>query len=192
MQNPNLPGESSTIPEVLDRREREYLLGRSRVTMKSSLENIEAGDFKIQSLRSGESVELPRWVAEELVRLDVAETTEEPFETELFKALGREKMLGPFQLSSLAPEFYMMMRRRLAYLGAAARDGRVRKEDYEKIRASSYDLVGVRLGKLLSISSSSASLSTIAEKLTPEERAFFALSQSFSKEWKGALLRDEP
>jgi DNA replication factor GINS len=156
-----------------------------------SLENIEVGDFKIESLRDGESVELPRWVVEELTRLNLAEIAEEPFETELYRSLSREKVLGPFQLSSLAPDFYMMMRRRLAHLKIAAGDGRVRKEDYEKVRTSSYDLVGVRLGKLLTISSSSTSLSAIAEKLTPEERTFFSLSQSFAREWKNALLRDE-
>lgn len=179
------------IRRLFENAETQFLLSKTRVTLSSSLDDIEAGDIKLGGLKQGEAVELPRWVAEELARLHLAEISEEPFETELFKALGREKMLGPFQLSSLLPEFYMMMRRRLAYLRAAADDGRVKKEDYEKIRASSYDLVGVRLGKLLSISSSSTSLSTIADKLTPEERTFFTLTQSFSKEWKNALLRDE-
>lgn len=179
------------IRRLFESAETEFLLSKTRVTMNSPLENIEAGDVKLGVLKQGETVELPRWVAEELTQLNLAEMTEAPFETELFKALGREKMLGPFQLSGLAPEFYMTMRRRLAYLRAAAGEGRVRKEDYEKIRASSYDLVGVRLGKLLSLSSSSTSLTTFAEKLTPEERAFFSLAQSFSKEWKNAVLRDE-
>ncbi|HUI85880.1 MAG TPA: hypothetical protein VLY21_01840 [Nitrososphaerales archaeon] len=179
------------IRRLFESAETDFLLSRTRVTMNAPLEDIEAGDVKLGMLKQGETVELPRWVAEELAKLKLAEVTEEPFETELFKALGREKMLGPFQLSGLAPEFYMMMRRRLAYLRSAVDDGRVKKDDFEKIRASSYDLLGVRLGKLLSMSSASTSLSTIAEKLTPEERAFFTLAQSFSKEWKNALLRDE-
>jgi len=186
-----LPEGAGDIRRLFESAETEFLLSKTRVTMNSPLEDIEAGDVKLGVLRQGETVELPRWVAEELTGLKLAEMTEEPFETELFRALGREKMLGPFQLSGLPPEFYLMMRRRLAYLRAAADEGRVKKEDYEKIGASSYDLVGVRLGKLLSISSSSTSLATLAEKLTPEERAFFALAQSFSKEWKNALLRDE-
>jgi len=178
-----------SIIEVLERREREFLLGKSRVTMRSSLENIEVGDFKIGRVSDGESVELPRWAAEELARLDLAEMDEEPFETEISKALSREKMMGPLQLSNLQPDFFLKMRRRLAYLNQAVQEGKVRREDYEKLRSSSYDLVGLRLGKLLSLSSSSADVAKFSDKLTPEETAFFKLAQSLSKEWKNAMLR---
>jgi DNA replication factor GINS len=179
------------IKEIFEQRERQFLLGRSRVTMRSTVENIEVGDFKIESAREGEGVELPRWVAEELVQLKLADATEEPFETEVFKALSREKILGPFQLSSLNDEFYLRMRRRFLYLSQAMKAGRVSTQDYEKLRSVSYDLIGMRLAKLLSLSSSSTELSTIKEKLTPEERTFFSMSQAISKEWKKALLGDE-
>jgi len=179
------------VEDLILQREREYLLGKSRVTMRSSLENIEAGEFKIVSVKEGESVELPRWAAEELVDMKLAEMVEEPFETEIFKSLSREKMLGPFQLSPLAQDFYMRMKRRLHYLTRAAAEGRVRKEEVDRLRVSCYDLIGIRLGKLLSLSSSSTSISTISDKLTPEERVFFTIAQGFSKEWKGSLLGEK-
>lgn len=182
--------ESAEIKELFEKREREFLLGKSRVTMRSSIENIEVGDFKITKLNEGESAEVPRWVAEELVQLGIAETLEEPFETEIFKSLSREKMMGPFQLSSLSPDFYLKMRRRLSYLHSALGAGRIKKEDYERLKATSYDMIGIRLGKLLSLSGSSTSVATMSDKLTPEERAFFALSRSVSSEWKEALLGD--
>jgi hypothetical protein len=187
-----LSGASPNITEVFEQRERGFLLEKCRVIMRSSLENIEAGDFKIESLKEKEQVELPRWVAEELVQLNLAETTEEPFETELYRSLSREKMLGPFQVSNLPPDFYLRMRRRLTYLRSAVQNGRVRREDYEKVRATNYDLIGVRLGKLLSLSSSSTSADAFTAKLTPEEKVFFTLAQSVSRDWKKALLRDEP
>ncbi|MDV3243789.1 MAG: hypothetical protein LYZ66_01280 [Nitrososphaerales archaeon] len=180
--------ESQEIKAVLEDRERNFLLSTSRVTMRSSLENIEVGDFKIESLKEGESVELPRWVAEELVQMNLAEASEEPFETEILKALSREKMMGPLQLSSLPADFYNRMRRRLSYLGNSVKEGRVRREDYERLRATSYDLIGMRLSKLLSLSSSSATAAALGEKLTPEERTFFTVSQSISKEWRAAIL----
>lgn len=185
-----MPEEALAVRDMLERRERDFLLGKSRVTMRSSMENVQVGDFKIDSVREGETVELPRWAAEELVQLNLAEMIEEPFETEIFKALSREKMMGPLQLSNLTPDFFLKMRRRLAHLSSAVQEGKVRKEDYERLRSNSYDLVGLRLGKLLTLSSSSADVATFSDKLTPEESAFFKLSQSFSKEWKNALLRD--
>jgi hypothetical protein len=179
------------IEELLENRERDFLLARVRVTMKSSLENIDVGDFKIESVREGESIDLPRWVAEELQLLGLGEVSEDPFETDVFKALSREKMLGPFQLSVLQPEFYLRMRRRLVRLQKSVESGTVRKEDYERLRSTCYDLIGIRLGKLLSLSSSMTTMETLSDKLTPEEKFFYSTAQNLSKTWKGSLLGEE-
>ena len=180
--------ESRGVKVVMEERERDFMLSKTRVTMKSSLENIDLGDYKIDGVKEGESVELPRWVAEELVKMNMADASEEPFETEIVKSLSREKMMGPLQLSQLPVDFYIRMRRRLAHLDGAAKEGKVRREDYERVRASSYDLIGMRLSKLLSLSSTSASAVSLGDKLTSEEKAFFSTSQAFSKEWKEAML----
>jgi len=177
-----------TIRELFEQREREFMLGKARVKMRASLENIEAGEYGIESLSEGQSVELPRWVAEELVGLNLAEASDEPFEVEVFRALSKEKMMGPLQLSTLPENFYILMRRRMGYLEDAADEGRVRREEFEKFRAVCYDLVGMRLSKLLSLSSSSANASDFGDKLAPEERAFFGGAQSMSAGWKAALL----
>lgn len=179
---------SLEIEELFEKREREYLMAKTRVTMRSSLENIDAGDFKIEGVREGEDVEFPRWVAEELAQLNLAEISEEPFEAEILRSLSREKMMGPLQLSNLSADFYLRMRRRLLQLGTAVKAGKGRREDYDKLRNASYDLIGMRLGKLLSLSSSSTQLSSLGDKLTPEEREFFSAAQSVSREWKQALL----
>jgi len=176
------------IKELLEQREREYMLGRARVKIKSSVENVEAGDYSIASLTQGESAELPRWVAEELVSLGIAEASEESFEIEIFRALSKEKMMGPFQLSVLTEDFYPRMRRRVENLRAASREGKVRREEFDKLRAVCYDLVGMRLSKLLSLSSSSTRASDLGEKLTPEERSFFSNAQTMSHAWKTVLL----
>lgn len=176
-----------TITELFEQREREFLLSPVRVTMKGSLEEMEVGDVLIEKANEGETAELPRWVAEELVELNLAEMQEEAFETEIFKVLTREKMLGAPQLSQLQPNFYLKMRRRLAAIKEGSERGKYRREDYERLKASCYDLIGRRLSKLLSISSS-ASLQAIGDKITPEERFFFTSSRSFSDEWRLSLL----
>jgi hypothetical protein len=173
---------------MLERREREYMLGNAKVKMRSSVENLDVGDFRIEKLSEGETTDLPRWVAEELVGLNLADAIEEPFEVEIFRALGREKMMGPLQLSVLSRDFYVRMRRQLGSLARGVEEGKVKKEEFDKLRAGTYDLVGMRLSKLLSLSSSSTSAATLADKLTLEESTFFSVSQALSKEWKGALL----
>jgi hypothetical protein len=174
------------ITQLFERREREFLLSPVRVTMHSSLEDLEIGDVKLNA-KEGETLELPRWVAEELALLNLGEIQEEAFETEIFKALTREKMMGPSQLSPLQPNFYLKMRRRLTEVKGGTETGRFRREDYERLKANCYDLIGRRLSKLLSVSSS-ANLETLGDKVTSEEKVFFSSTRSFSDEWKKSLL----
>ena len=179
---------SGSATDVLGRRERDYLLTIVRAKMKTSMENLDAGDFRIEKAAEGENVEMPLWAAEELAKLNLVELPGEPFETDMVRALSREKMMGPLQLSPLPPDFYLRMRRRLGRLGEELRQGRVKKEEHDRLRAGCYDLVGIRLSKLLSLSTSSTPLSSLGEKLTPEEAAFFTQSQSLSAEWKSSIL----
>ena len=158
--------------------------------MKTSTEEIEVGDLVLKKAKEGERIEMPRWVAEELVELELAELEEESFEVEIFTALTREKILAALQLSQLEPNFYVRMRRRLAAVRAGVERGKYRREDYEKLRITSYDLIGRRLSKLLSMSSS-ARVQTIADRITPEEKIFFLMSSSISAAWKKALLGEQ-
>jgi len=179
--------QSAAVARIFEQREREFLLAPVRVTMKSGTDGMEVGDLVLAKAKEGERIEMPRWVAEELVELGLAEMQEEQFEVEIFKALTREKILASLQLSPLEPHFYIKMRRRLATVKAGVERGRYRREDYEKLRMTCYDLVGRRLSKLLSMSSS-ANVQTIADRITPEEKAFFTMCSSISTGWKNALL----
>jgi len=163
------------------------MLTKSKVKMLTSVENLDAGDYGIEHFTVGQSVELPRWISEELVEMRLAESQEDRFEDELSRALSKEKMMGPLQLSFLPPDFYMRMRRRLVELSGVS-GSEIRKEDFEKLRKACYDIIGMRLSKLLSLSSSSSQGSSLADRLAPEEDAFFSVSQSLSKEWRAALL----
>ena len=176
------------IRELFDQRERDFLLSPVRVTMNAQLENIEVGDFRIASLSGGENTEIPRWVAEELAELKLCEIEEEAFEVEILRALTREKMLGSPQLSALQPDFYLKMRRRLRLVRQGVDSGKYRREDYERLKSSCYDLIGRRMSKLLSMSGSASGLEAISDRLTREEKSFFSTSQSLSREWKEALL----
>jgi hypothetical protein len=182
-----LEDQAKRIAKVFEQREREFLLSPVRVMMRTSIEEIEVGDLLLGKAKEGERLEMPRWVAEELVDLNLAEAQEEPFEVEIYKALTREKILPSLQLSPLEPSFYLRMRRRLAVIREGLERGKYKREDYEKLRTTSYDLIGRRLSKLLSMSSS-ASVQAFADKITPEENVFFSTCSSISREWKRALL----
>lgn len=177
-----------TIKELFDQRERDFMLSPVRVTMNAQLEKIEVGDFRMNSAAQGQTLQLPRWVAEELAELRLCDLEEEPFEVEMLKSLTREKMLGSPQLSSLQPDFYLRMRRRLKLVREGVEAGKYGREEYDRLKANCYDLIGRRLSKLLSLSSSASTLETISDRLTQEERSFLTSTQSLSKEWRRALL----
>jgi len=185
-----LEDPGAAVAKIFEQREREFLLAPVRVTMKTSTEQMEVGDLVLNKAKEGERLEMPRWVAEELVELELAEMQEEAFDVEIFRALTREKILASPQLSPLEPNFYIRMRRRLAAVRVGVERGKYRREDYEKLKTTSYDLIGRRLSKLLSMSSS-ASVQTIADRITPEEKAFFSMSSSISAAWKKALLGEQ-
>jgi hypothetical protein len=183
-----LSEEQFALRQMLERREREFLFGKEKVKMRTSVENLALGGSTIEKLNEGETVELPRWIGDELVGMNLAESGEEPFEAQIFRALSKEKMMGPLQLSSLPGDFYQRMKSRVNLLGRASEAGRVKKEEVDRLRIGCYDLVGIRLSKLLALSSSATSSSSLEDRLTPEESAFFSVSQGLSKEWRAALL----
>ena len=164
------------------------MMAMVRVKIRASFENIEAGDYRIEKAQEGETIEFPRWVAEELAALNLVAADEEPFEVEVSRALSREKMMGPLQLSAMPPDFYVRMKRRVEKLGEGVKEGKNRSEDFQKFKNACYDLVGMRLSKLLSLSSASTTVKDSGANLAPEEKTFFTLAQSISKEWKSALL----
>lgn len=156
--------------------------------LKSSIENIEAGDYSIAKGHEGESVDVPRWMAEELSSLGLAQADDEPFEVEVLRALSREKLMGPLQLSALPQNFYVRMMRRVRRLADVAGDDGARKIELQRMKGNCYDIVGMRLSKLLALSSASTTVRDAGANMAPEEKEFFVSAQSLSKEWRGALL----
>ena len=51
--------EQIALRQMLERREREFLLGNGRVKVRSSVENLDVGDFHIEHLAEGETIDLP-------------------------------------------------------------------------------------------------------------------------------------
>ncbi|MBI3860057.1 MAG: hypothetical protein HY296_07480 [Thaumarchaeota archaeon] len=176
------------VREIIESRERDFLFSKVRVRMRTDVENIDAGDYSIGEAHEGESLEVPRWMAEELVALNLADSPDKPLDLEVSWALSREKMMGPLQLSVLPPDFYVRMRRTVARLSEGVKAGTAKKEEFMKFKSACYDLVGMRVGKVLSLSSASTSARDLGDNIAPEEKSFFTVAQALSKEWRAALL----
>ena len=98
---------SQPVLQSIRDREFSYLLSSTRLRVKQKIPKIDIGSIHLESMNEGDAVDLPRWIAEVLINMDVCESQEESFASEVFKAVTREKIAGPDQLSTLRPDFYL-------------------------------------------------------------------------------------
>ena len=112
----------SDQPVIQSIRDREfaYLLSGTRLRVKQKFSRIDIGSIHLDPMNEGDSLDLPRWVAEVLVDMNICESQEESFSSEVFKAVTREKIAGSDQLSTLRPDFYLKIRRHLNYASGSA------------------------------------------------------------------------
>ena len=89
----------SDQPVIQSIRDREfaYLLSGTRLRVKQKFSRIDIGSIHLDPMNEGDSIDLPRWVAEVLVDMNICENQEESFSSEVFKAVTREKIAGSDQ-----------------------------------------------------------------------------------------------
>ena len=184
-----LEKESSVIDFLKDY-EIGFLLTPVKVIIKQGLPAIEIGSVNLPEAHEGDVIEVPKWVAEIMVQMDFAEIQEESFDLELFKALSRERMQDPSQISTLKSDFYPEMKRKMKSMKSMMERDESLKEAYEKFSSSAYDLIALRTSKLLYLASSPLS-PDLERKITPEEKNLFELIRSIIEDWKKTILEVE-
>ena len=165
-----------------------YLLSGTRLRAKRNVPKLDVGSVHLEPMNQGDVVELPRWVAEVLINLDLCESQEESFSSEVFKAVNREKIAGPDQLSKLNPDFYLKIKRHLTYSNDNSTLKPQQLQEIEKTRSLINDLIALRLRKILMIASSPAPPGDIREKLTPEEYQIFDTVFNLLRSWRALTL----
>ena len=163
-------------------REFAYLLSGTRLKVKQSVSRLDIGSIHLEPMNPGDVVELPRWVAEVLINLDICESQEESFASEVFKAVNREKMVGTDQIAQLKPDFYLKIRRHITFATENLRPSNV--QELDKTKTLIYDLIALRLRKILLLSASLSPPSDLREKLTPEEYQIFDSVYNLLQSWR--------
>jgi DNA replication factor GINS len=179
---------SSSVLESIKDREFAYLLSNTRLRVNQNMTKLDIGSIHLGNMNQGDMVELPRWIAEVLTRLGLCEIQEESFSSELVRAVSREKIIGDNQLATLKADFYIRIRRYLAYSQQMAELKPAAVTELEKIRSSLYDLTALRLRKILMISSSLSPPPDLKEKLTPEEYQIFDSIFGLLRSWRSAII----
>jgi hypothetical protein len=184
----SLSSRANSVLDSIKDREFAYLLSGTRLKILQNTTKQDVGSIHLENMNQGDVVEVPRWIAEILIEMGVAESQEESFASEVFKAVNREKMAGDNQIATLRTDFYLKIRRHLASSSSTVKPTDL--AELERTRTLIYDLVALRLRKILSVSFALSPPTDIKEKLTPEEYQIFDTVYELLQSWRRAIMEE--
>jgi len=154
-----------------------------KVTARTDLPEAKLSTFSLEGQKEGEVFELPRWVAEVLEENALIEKSEEGVESELFRALQREKLQGPSRLSQLSNDIYLRLRRHLMMMKKKG----INDSHYEKVKVNTEDLITMRLVKMVTLAGYTSQPEPTS-LLSPEERLLFKEIKTLINQWRSLVM----
>lgn len=163
-------------------REASFLTAPVKITAKKSIPEAKLTTFSMPDVKEGNTIEVPRWVAEVLEEEGLAERAEESVEAELYRALQREKLQGSTQLSPIRGDFYLKLRR---YLMALKKKGE-QDQHYQKVLTATTSLMTMRLVKMVTLAGYTSQPEP-HQLLSPEELTLFRQVKSIISLWRETI-----
>jgi DNA replication factor GINS len=156
----------------------EYMMQDIRITYKRDLK-VSVGSITIDA-REGDISSLPRWLAKLLVEESAIEIQDNDSSAYISRALNRERISKPHDLSGLDPDFYIRVHDYLEGLN---------EREKESITVSLLSFVASRLEKIVKLAAASALSPELEAKLSVEEKELYLLIHSYSSEFKQKVLK---
>jgi DNA replication factor GINS len=153
----------------------EYLLEEIRVTFKSDVK-ITINDINIDA-KEGDIILLPRWLTKILSRKNLIEIQDNEISSYVSKALNRERISKPHDISGVDVDFYIRVNDFLSTLN---------EKERENFMVSLNSFVMSRLGKIVKLAAASSLSVEMEAKLSAEEKQLYNFVHSSSlafKEW---------
>ena len=147
---------------------------------------ISAGGRTFGPFRAGQEVEVPRWVAQELVKSGIAKWRDEDRLdlATLSKMHWRETIPTARQIPAVGEHFYQMVRSLLVELKAESRSDPAKGRDFEKAVHLSKDIVNCRIRKIVSLAAAPAQTEDLLSNLANEERGLYLTLSRIITEWR--------
>jgi DNA replication factor GINS len=153
----------------------QYLLEEIRVTFKSDVK-ISINDINLDA-KEGDILLLPRWLAKNLSRKKLIDVQDNETSSYVSKALNRERISKPHDISGVDVDFYIRVNDYLEGLG---------EKDKESLSVSLNSFVMSRLEKIVKLAAASSLSAEMESKLSAEERQLYNFVHTSSlafKEW---------
>lgn len=156
----------------------EYLLEEIRVTFKSDVK-ISINDINIDA-KEGDILLLPRWLTKILSKKNLIEIQDNEMSSYVSKALNRERISKPHDISGIDADFYIRVDDFLKSLN---------EKERETLMVSLNSFVISRLGKIVKLAAASSLSAEMETKLSAEEKQLYNFINTSSLAFKGSVLR---
>ena len=153
----------------------QYLLEEIRVTFTSDVK-VSINDINIDA-KEGDILLLPRWLAKNLSRKKLIDVQDNETSSYVSKALNRERISKPHDISGVDEDFYIRVNDYLEGLN---------EKEKETLSVSLNSFVMSRLEKIVKLAAASSLSAEMETKLSAEERQLYNFVHSSSlafKEW---------
>ena len=155
----------------------EYLLEEIRVTFKSDVK-ISINEVNIDA-KEGDILLLPRWFTKILLNKNLVEVQDNEISSYVSKALNRERISKPHDISSVDVDFYIRVNDFLESLS---------EKERETLMVSLNSFVMSRLGKIVKLAAASSLSAETESKLSAEERQLYDFVHTSSLAFKESVL----
>lgn len=156
----------------------EYLLEEIRVTFKSDVK-ISINDINIDA-KEGDILLLPRWLTKILSKKNIIEIQDNEMSSYISKALNRERISKPHDISGIDADFYIRVDDFLKSLN---------EKERETLMVSLNSFVISRLGKIVKLAAASSLSAEMETKLSAEEKQLYNFINTSSLAFKESVLR---
>jgi DNA replication factor GINS len=155
----------------------EYLLEEVRVTFKSDVK-ISLNDIYINA-KEGDILPLSRWLTKILLNKNLIENQDYEISSYVSKALNRERIAKPHDISGIEADFYIRVNDFLESLS---------EKERETLMVSLNSFVMSRLGKIVKLAAASSLSAETESKLSAEERQLYNFVHTSSLAFKESVL----
>jgi DNA replication factor GINS len=155
----------------------EYLLEEIRVTFKSDVK-ISINDINIDA-KEGDILLLPRWLTKILSKKNLIEIQDNEMSSYVSKALNRERISKPHDISGIDADFYIRVDHFLKSLN---------EKERETLMVSLNSFVISRLGKIVKLAAASSLSAEMETKLSAEEKQLYNFINTSSLAFKESVL----
>jgi DNA replication factor GINS len=155
----------------------EYLLEEIRVTFKSDVK-ISINDINIDA-KEGDILQVPRWLTKILSKKNLIEIQDSEISGYVSKALNRERISKPHDISGIDADFYVRVDEFLKSLN---------EKERETLMVSLNSFVISRLGKIVKLAAASSLSAEMETKLSAEEKQLYNFINKSSLAFRESVL----